>query len=59
MGYTSSKVKNRYNKKTYSSWASAIRKETFTQIEELREKEGLSRSEFLKMLIKEKYGIEL
>ena len=29
MGYTSTAVKAKYNKKTYSSWSSAIRKEIF------------------------------
>lgn len=53
---TSSTVKNRYNKKTYSNWTAAIRKADFADIEALREKEGLSRSEFLKMLVREKYG---
>ena len=59
MGYTSSEVKNRYNKKTYSNWLAAIRKEEFTQIEAVRAETGLSRAEFLKMLFKEKYGIDL
>lgn len=57
MGYTSSEVKNRYNKKTYSAWTAAIRKEEFAEIEALREKTGLSRTEFLKMLCEKVYGI--
>lgn len=59
MGYTSTAVKRKYNAKTYSSWRAEIRKEVFNEIEKLREAEGLSRSEFLKMLVKEKYGTEL
>ena len=59
MGYTSTAVKRKYNEKTYSQWSLALRKEVFAEIEKLREAEGLSRSEFLKMLVKEKYGTEL
>ena len=59
MSTTSSTVKNRYNKKTYSTWSAMIRKEEFAKIEALREKTGLSRYEFLKMLIQDKYGEEI
>ena len=59
MGATSSAVKNRYNKKTYSRWDAAVRKEVFDKIEQIREETGLSRAEFLKMLVKEKYDVEL
>lgn len=52
MGRTSSEVKNRYNKKTYSQWSAALRKEDFERIERLRGE--MSRPAFLKMLV-EKY----
>lgn len=55
---TSTAVKERYNKKTYSQWNVKIRKEEFEVIEKIREEAGLSRSELLKMLISEKYNIE-
>lgn len=58
MGYTSTAVKERYNKKTYTNWQVKLRNEVFEQVESLREREGMSRAEFLKMLIKEKYGEE-
>mgnify|MGYP003571256850 CR=1 FL=1 len=58
MGATSSAVKNRYNKKTYSAWNAAVRKEEFERIEQLRAETGLSRTEFLKMLCSKVYGIE-
>jgi hypothetical protein len=53
MGKTSSEVKNRYNKKTYSVWSAALHKEDFERIEAMRGE--LSRSAFLKMLV-EKYS---
>lgn len=53
---TSTAVKRRYNEKTYKRWTSDIRNEEFDKIEEIRSKSGLSRSEFLKMLVTEKYG---
>ncbi len=52
MGRTSSEVKNRYNKKTYSQWSAALRKDDFERIEQLRGE--MSRAAFLKMLV-EKY----
>ena len=52
MGRTSSEVKNRYNKKTYSQWSAALRKEDFERIEQVRGE--MSRAAFLKMLV-EKY----
>lgn len=59
MGYTSSAVKRKYNKKTYSNWTAAVRKEDFAKIEEVREKTGLSRTQFIKSMIKEVYGVEI
>lgn len=58
MGVTSSEVKNRYNKKVYKQWNTQIKNEVFDKIEELRTKEGLSRSAFLEMLINHKYNSE-
>ena len=57
MGYTSTAVKAKYNKKTYTAWSVSIRNECAEIIEQCREKEGLSRAEFIKMLVAEKYGI--
>lgn len=56
MGYTSTEVKNRYNKKVYSQWNVRLKNEYFEKIEKIREKECLSRSEFLEMLIDYKYS---
>jgi len=56
---TSTAVKARYNKKTYTRWTADIRNEVFDKIEEIRKKEGLSRTEFLKMLVIGKYNIDL
>lgn len=56
---TSTEVKERYNRKTYTNWQAKLRNEVFEKIEKLREESGLSRAEFLKMLIDEKYNIEL
>lgn len=56
---TSTAVKRRYNEKTYSRWFVALRNEVFEKVEALREQEGLSRAEFLKMLVNEKYGENL
>ena len=58
MGYTSTEVKERYNKKTYTNWQVKLRNEVFAEIESIREETGLSRAEFLKMLVSEKYGIK-
>ena len=58
MGYTSTEVKERYNKKTYTNWQVKLRNEVYKEIESIREKTGLSRAEFLKMLVQEKYGVE-
>ena len=55
MGYTSTEVKERYNKKTYTNWQAKLRNEVFEEIEKIRGETGLSRTEFLKMLINEKY----
>ncbi|MFR8192830.1 MAG: hypothetical protein ACLU8V_07500 [Oscillospiraceae bacterium] len=59
MGYTSTEVKERYNKKTYTNWQAKLRNEVFEEIEKIRGETGLSRTEFLKMLINEKYKKEL
>ena len=59
MGYTSTEVKRRYNAKTYTNWSLALRNEVFAKIEQIRNETGLSRAEFLKMLVKEKYNIDL
>lgn|GEM_PF-1679596 len=59
MSYTSTAVKERYNKKTYSAWTAKIRKAEFEKIEAVRAETGLSRTEFLKMLFNEKYGKEI
>ena len=58
MGYTSTEVKERYNKKTYTNWQVKLRNEVYEEIESIREETGLSRAEFLKMLVQEKYGVE-
>ncbi len=59
MGYTSTEVKERYNKKTYTQWRAPLRKEVFNEIEAIRETTGLSRAEFLKMLVNDKYKTSL
>ena len=59
MGYTSTEDKERYNKKTYTNWQAKLRNEVFEEIEKIRGETGLSRTEFLKMLINEKYKKEL
>lgn len=58
MGYTSTAVKERYNKKTYTNWQVKLRNEVFEEVESIREETGLSRAEFLKMLVQEKYGVK-
>jgi DNA-binding transcriptional regulator YiaG len=55
---TSTEVKRRYNEKTYKRWFLSLRNEDFDKIEEIREATGLSRAEFLKMLISERYDIK-
>ncbi len=55
---TSSEVKRRYNSKTYKRWTSDIKNEDFDKIEEIREATELSRAEFLKMLVSERYDIK-
>lgn len=57
MGYTSTAVKQKYINKTYSQWSVKLRKDVYSEIEQIREETGLSRAEFLKMLVSEKYGI--
>lgn len=56
MGYTSTAVKQKYIDKTYSQWSVKLRNEVFNEIETIREGTGLSRAEFLKMLVSEKYN---
>ena len=58
MGYISTKVNRRYIDKNYSQWAAKLRKEVYSEIEKIREETGLSRAEFLKMLVSEKYNID-
>lgn len=53
---TSTSVKRKYNEKTYTRWYADLRKEVYSKIEKKREETGLSRAEFLKMLVSEKYG---
>lgn len=50
MGYTSTAVKARYNKKTYKQFNAPLRIEEFEKIETEREKLEMSRAEFLKFL---------
>lgn len=57
MGYTSTAVKQKYINKTYSQWAVRLRNKDFEIIEKLRGETGLSRAEFLKMLVVEKYDV--
>ena len=54
---TSTDVKRRYNEKTYKRWFLSLKNADFEIIERIREETGLSRAEFLKMLVQEKYGI--
>lgn len=51
MGKTSSAVKRKYNDKTYTSWRAALKNDFFSYVEKIREQTGLSRPEFLKMLL--------
>ncbi len=51
MGYTSTAVKQKYIDKTYSQWSVKLRNEVFEEIEDIRGTTGLSRAEFLKMLV--------
>jgi DNA-binding transcriptional regulator YiaG len=55
---TSTEVKRRYNEKTYKRCFLSLKNDDFDKIEEIREASGLSRSEFLKMLVSEKYDIK-
>lgn len=55
---TSTAVKRKYNEKTYTRWYADLRNEVFEEVESIREETGLSRAEFLKMLVKEKYGVK-
>lgn len=59
MSYTSTKVKQKYNEKTYTRCFADLRNEVYTEIEKIIEETGLSRAEFLKMLVSEKYGVDL
>ncbi len=55
---TSTDVKRKYNEKTYKRWFVSLRNEVFEEIESIREETGLSRAEFLKTLIQEKYSVK-
>ena len=59
MSKPSNEVVLRHLNKAYSQWNIRIRKEDFVVIEELRAETGLSRLEFFKMLVNEKYGTNL
>lgn len=58
MGYTSTAVKQKYINKTYTQWGVKLRNEVFEEVEIIRKETGLSRAEFLKMLVQEKYGVK-
>lgn len=58
MGHTSTAVKQKYIDKTYSPWSVRLRNDVFNEIEALRKETGLSRAEFLKMLVAEKYNVD-
>lgn len=51
MSKTSTEVKRRYNAKTYTRWTADLRNEDNEVIESLRSDLGLSRAQFLKMLV--------
>lgn len=51
MSKTSTEVKRRYNAKTYTRWTADLRNEDNEVIESLRSELGLSRAQFLKMLV--------
>lgn len=51
MGKTSTAVKRKYNAKTYTSWRVDLKNDFFSYVEKIREQIGLSRPEFLKMLL--------
>ncbi|MBQ7265127.1 MAG: hypothetical protein IJS61_03425 [Firmicutes bacterium] len=56
MSKPSNEVILRHLKKAYSQWNIRIKKDEFEKIEAIRSETGLSRLEFFKMLVKEKYG---
>ncbi len=56
---TSTAVKRRYNDKTYTRWSADLRNGVFVEDEKIREETGLSRAEFLKMLVNEKYNVKM
>jgi DNA-binding transcriptional regulator YiaG len=58
MGKTSSAVKNKYNAKTYTQFRAALKNDDYEKIEEIREATGLSKPEFIKMLVSERYDIK-
>ena len=47
MSNTSTEVKNKWNAKHYKRWGADVKFELFDQLEEARNQEGMSRSEFL------------
>lgn len=51
MSKTSTEVKRRYNAKTYTRWIADLRNEDHESIEALRASLGLSRPQFLKLLV--------
>ena len=51
MSKKSTEVKRRYNAKTYTRWTADLRNEDNEVIESLRSELGLSRAQFLKMLV--------
>ena len=50
MSKTSSEVKRRYNAKTYKEWRAQIKFELYGQIEAEREKQGMSRAQYIEHL---------
>ncbi len=51
MGYTSSEVKYRYNKKAYRAFNVQIKPELFEKIDNYCKENGLSRSQFLELAV--------
>lgn len=47
MGYTSTAVKNKYNKKAYENFNVRLKPELFNRLDTYCKENGLSRSEFL------------
>nr|WP_317357850.1 hypothetical protein [uncultured Tyzzerella sp.] len=49
MGYTSSTVKNRYNKKAYKRFEAQLKPEFYEELDKFCKDNGLSKPEFLKL----------